>query len=84
MDKITLTKKAFIRWVSSMGFKDEDNQNHSWQSLVAESQRPELIERWATVNKQGMVVGTYLFEDQARKEALDYYRVILLREVVGV
>lgn len=51
--------------------------------LTLEEIEPELIERWVTVNKQGVVVGTYMFEDQARRDALDYYRVILLREVEG-
>jgi hypothetical protein len=76
MDKIVLTKKQFDRWFNS-------TSSRSWQSLVAESQKLELIERWAVYDADGEYLITY----ESKEIAICNYptakhRIVLLREVV--
>jgi len=60
MDKITLTKKQFERWLKQSTLVTHEKNMwrypilaEQWSALVAESQRPELIERWAVFNEHG-------------------------------
>ena len=84
MDKITLTKKQFERWEDSLGSKGILFHTR-WDSLVAESQKPELIERWAVTGNE---FETRIFKTE--KDAEDWcayhcnnpYRIVHLKEVV--
>ncbi len=83
-DKIVLTKKQFERWFERISSGD------NWGELVAESQKPELIERWCLFTKAGSYYGSYRLKEHAEEEAeteraLKYgpFRIVLLREVEG-
>jgi hypothetical protein len=80
-DKITITKKQFERWMKNLPFENVDT---SWQSLVAESQKPELIERWAVFGGDGISGGIFETKEYAvlvAKESKNS-RIVHLREVV--
>lgn len=79
MDKITLTRKAFERW------RNQDLMNDlTWKSLVAESQKPELIERWAVVLENANFFVPYDTKEEAQKWAnnIPNSRVMLICAVV--
>lgn len=45
-----LTKKQFDQWMHK---GEQEEHAYEWQSLVAESQKPERIEAWAVVYNDG-------------------------------
>lgn len=81
MDKITLTKAAFLRWINNR------KEVGTWETLVTESQRPELIELWAVVHIQS---GNCMHYSDVKEFAERWigdtggYRIVHLKEVVGV
>jgi hypothetical protein len=86
MDKITLTKKQF----SNVWNKPSESmlgEDIAWQSLVAESQKPELIERWAVMISNGTWDYSFITLEDAEKYMKNNYpttaRIVHLREVVA-
>lgn len=81
-DKIVLTKKQFERWYLTS--EKRLTLDDMWPTLILESQKPELIERWCVIRDDGAFCAIYSDKQSALR---DYptveYRVILLREVEG-
>jgi hypothetical protein len=89
MDKITLTKKTFIRCFNHpVSMTKFDTVEDAWSALVAESQRPELIERWVVVVFSKILDRSFVTlkeaEEFVEKECPINGRIVHLREVVGV
>ena len=76
--EIKLTKAQFDRWFKS----DAKIDKNDWERLVAETEKPELIEAWAVSYNDGLIVG-YCTEKEALENAKTYNggRVVKLREV---
>jgi len=88
MEKITISKKQFDIWVRNY-FPTREFMERAWSALVAESQKPDLIERWCIVSKKDPygALMFYTTEDLAKrdldswKDPYNFY-IIKLREVV--
>jgi len=87
-DKITLTKKAFLRWCDDNFTWENKIKDHAWSEVVAESQRPELIERWAIVVFSKILDRSFVTLKEAEEFVEKEYpingRIVHLREVAGV